>query len=105
MVEIASNDGYLLQFFKRRGIPVLGIEPARNVAEAARAAGIPTLTEFFGSDARRAPRGAKGKQADLVIGNNVLAHVPALDDFVDGLRSDPEAARPADARVSRTCSG
>ena len=85
VVEIASNDGYLLQFFKRRGIPVLGIEPARNVAEAARAAGIPTLTEFFGSDVG-GRLAEEGKQADLVIGNNVLAHVPALGDFVDGLR-------------------
>ncbi len=85
VVEIASNDGYLLQFFKRRGIPVLGIEPARNVAEAARAAGIPTLTEFFGTDLARRLADER-KQADLVIANNVLAHVPGLNDFVGGLR-------------------
>ncbi|MCC6345745.1 MAG: methyltransferase domain-containing protein [Nitrospirales bacterium] len=85
VVEIASNDGYLLQYFGERGIPVLGIEPARNVAEAARKKGIPTLAEFFG--ARQAEiLSAGGQQADLLIGNNVLAHVPALTDFVEGLK-------------------
>jgi hypothetical protein len=86
VVEVASNDGYLLRFFRERGIPVLGIEPARNVAVAAEAAGIPTLMEFFGS--RLAQDLARtGRCADLLVGNNVLAHVPALDDFVDGLRT------------------
>ncbi|HXG03313.1 MAG TPA: class I SAM-dependent methyltransferase [Candidatus Binatia bacterium] len=85
VVEIASNDGYLLQHFVARGIPVLGIEPAANVAEAARARGIPTVVEFFGTaSARRLA--AEGVAADLVVANNVLAHTPALRDFVAGLR-------------------
>lgn len=85
VVEIASNDGYLLQYFKERGIPVLGIEPAKNVAEIAEQTGIPTLTEFFGSET--ASQLCKdGKQADLLLGNNVLAHVPDLNDFVQGLK-------------------
>jgi SAM-dependent methyltransferase len=84
VVEIASNDGYLLQYFAERGIPALGIEPAVNVAEAAVAKGIPTIVRFFGEAAARELRAA-GKQADLVIGNNVLAHVPDLNDFVRGL--------------------
>jgi SAM-dependent methyltransferase len=83
VVEIASNDGYLLQYFKAAGIPVLGIEPARNVAKAAVARGIPTVTEFFGTAlAERLAR--EGKQADIVLGNNVFAHVPALNDFAAG---------------------
>lgn len=84
VVEIASNDGYLLQYFARRGIPVLGVEPAANVAEAAVAKGIPTIVRFFGEAVARELRDA-GRQADLVIGNNVLAHVPDLNDFVRGL--------------------
>jgi 2-polyprenyl-3-methyl-5-hydroxy-6-metoxy-1,4-benzoquinol methylase len=85
VVEIASNDGYLLQYFVAKGIPVLGIEPAVNVAEAAIQKGIPTRVEFFGEDlARRLV--AEGIQADLVVGNNVLAHVPKLNDFVRGLK-------------------
>ncbi|HKI85973.1 MAG TPA: class I SAM-dependent methyltransferase, partial [Thermoanaerobaculia bacterium] len=85
VVEIASNDGYLLRYFKERGVPVLGIDPARNVAEAAERAGIPTLVEFFGSET--AERLAKeGRRADLLLGNNVLAHVPDLNDFVHGLQ-------------------
>jgi SAM-dependent methyltransferase len=84
VLEIASNDGYLLRFFAGRGIPVLGIEPARNVAEAARAAGVPTLSEFFSAAlARRLAD--EGRRADLLVANNVLAHVPALNDFVEGL--------------------
>lgn len=85
IVEIASNDGYLLQYFKQRDIPVLGIEPAGNVAEAAREIGIPTITKFFGVQTAR-ELAAEGKQADLLIGNNVLAHVPDLNDFVKGLK-------------------
>ena len=84
VLELASNDGYLLQFFKREGIEVLGVEPARNVAEAARAAGIPTVVTFFG----RATAGQlvqQGRMADLLIANNVLAHVPDLHDFVAGI--------------------
>jgi SAM-dependent methyltransferase len=84
VVEIASNDGYLLQFFKERHIPALGIEPAANVAEAARRRGIETLVRFFGQDLA-AELGRQGKSADLVIANNVLAHVPDLHDFVAGL--------------------
>ncbi|MFB3817853.1 MAG: methyltransferase domain-containing protein [Candidatus Methylomirabilales bacterium] len=86
VVEIASNDGYLLQYFAARGIPVLGIEPARNVAAAAAQKGIPTLTEFFGAATARRLK-ADGHSADLLVGNNVLAHVPELNDFVEGLRT------------------
>lgn len=85
VVEIASNDGYLLQYFVGRGIPVLGIEPARNVAAAAREKDIPTVSEFFGQElARRLI--AEGPPADLVIANNVFGHVPDLNDFVRGLK-------------------
>jgi hypothetical protein len=85
VVEIASNDGYLLRWFKDRSIPVLGVEPARNVAEAAEAAGIPTLVRFFGTETAR-DLVAQGTRADLLVGNNVLAHVPDLNDFVEGLK-------------------
>jgi SAM-dependent methyltransferase len=85
VVEIASNDGYLLQFFRRRGVPVLGVEPAANVARAAEAKGIPTRVAFFGSGTARA-LGAEGWRADLVVANNVLAHVPGLNDFIEGVR-------------------
>jgi SAM-dependent methyltransferase len=85
VVEIASNDGYLLRWFKERGIPVLGIEPARNVAAAAEEAGIPTLVKFFGEATAR-ELAAAGMRADLLVGNNVLAHVPDLNDFVAGLK-------------------
>ena len=82
--EIASNDGYLLQHFLPLGVPVTGIEPAANVAEVARKKNIPTLVEFFGLDlARRLA--SEGKRADLIIGNNVLAQVPDLNDFVAGM--------------------
>ncbi|MGI0011329.1 MAG: SAM-dependent methyltransferase, partial [Nitrosopumilaceae archaeon] len=74
IVEIASNDGYLLQFFKKKDIPILGIEPAANIAKVAEKKGIPTLTSFFGTDTAKELVLAK-KQADLIIGNNVLAHV------------------------------
>lgn len=86
VVEIASNDGYLLQYFVAKHIPALGIEPAANVAETAVEKGVPTRVEFFGEDcARRLV--AEGWQADLIIGNNVLAHVPKLNDFVRGLKT------------------
>jgi len=85
VVEIASNDGYLLQYFVAKGIPVLGIEPAANVAETAIQKGIPTRIEFFGEDLARRML-AEGRQADLLVGNNVLAHVPKLNDFVHGLK-------------------
>jgi SAM-dependent methyltransferase len=84
VVEIASNDGYLLRHFRERGVPVLGIEPAANVAEAAIALGIPTEVRFFGEAAAR-DLVARGHAADLVLGNNVFAHVPDLADFVAGL--------------------
>ncbi|MBF0308688.1 MAG: class I SAM-dependent methyltransferase [Magnetococcales bacterium] len=84
VVEIASNDGYLLRYFKERGVPCLGVEPARNVAEVARSRGIETVCEFFGLSLARELL-AKGWQADLVVANNVLAHVPDLNDFVAGL--------------------
>ena len=84
VVELASNDGYLLQHFLPRQIPVLGIEPAHNVAQAAMAKGVPSLVEFFGSDlASRLV--AEGRRADLIIANNVLAQVPDLNDFVRGI--------------------
>jgi len=83
VVEIASNDGYLLQYFAERGIPVLGIEPAANVAEVAVAKGLPTLVEFFGVET--AQRLAPERGADLLLGNNVLAHVPDINDFVGGM--------------------
>ena len=85
VMEVASNDGYLLQYFKAKGIPVLGIEPARNVAQVALKKGIPTVTSFFG---RRLARelASGGKRADLLLGNNVLAHVPDINDFVAGLK-------------------
>ena len=84
-VELASNDGYLLQHFLPLGVPVLGIEPAANVAEVAIAKGIPSMTEFFGASLARRLVG-EGKQADLIAGNNVLAQVPDLNDFVAGMR-------------------
>jgi hypothetical protein len=83
-VELASNDGYLLQHFLPLGVPVLGIEPAVNVAQVAIDKGIPCLTEFFGVElATRLA--AEGRQADLIAGNNVLAQVPDLNDFVGGM--------------------
>jgi len=85
VVENASNDGYLLQYFKEKGIPVLGIEPARNVAKAAQDAGIPTIDKFFGVQTA-IELAAAGKHADLLIGNNVLAHVPDINDFVKGMK-------------------
>jgi SAM-dependent methyltransferase len=85
VVEVASNDGYLLQHFVKKGIPVLGIEPAANVASVAVAKGIPTLVSFFGERTARA-LAADGKQADLICGANVLAQVPKPNDFVKGLK-------------------
>ncbi len=84
VVEIASNDGYLLQYFKARGVPVLGVEPAANVARVALERGIPTKVGFFGRALAEALR-QDGPPADLIVANNVLAHVPALNDFVAGL--------------------
>ena len=84
VVEVASNDGYLLQYFRAMGIPVLGIEPAKNVAQVAIEKGIPSVTAFFGrSLAHKLAR--EGRRADLIVGNNVLAHVPDINDFVAGI--------------------
>ena len=84
VVEVASNDGYLLQYFAQQKVPVLGIEPAANVAKVAVEKGVPTLVRFFGAQLARELL-AKGQPADLVLGNNVLAQVPDLNDFVEGL--------------------
>ncbi len=84
VVEVASNDGYLLRNFVASGIPCLGIEPAANVARAAEALGVPTLVAFFGRTLA-GRLAAEGKSADLIAGNNVLAQVPDLNDFVAGL--------------------
>ncbi len=85
VIEVASNDGYLLQFFVERGVPVLGVEPTASTAASAEERGVPSLVEFFGSElATRLVD--EGHSADLVIGNNVLAHVPPVHDFVEGLR-------------------
>jgi hypothetical protein len=84
VVELASNDGYLLQYFHARGIDVLGVEPAANVAQVAFRKGIPTVVEFFGR--RTARLLAADTRADLLLGNNVLAHVPDLNDFVAGMK-------------------
>jgi SAM-dependent methyltransferase len=85
VIELASNDGYLLQHFVAMGIPVLGVEPAANVAKVAIAKGVPTLVKFFGEELARELL-AEGKQADLLVANNVLAQVPDLNDFVKGLK-------------------
>ena len=87
IIEIASNDGYLLQFFKEKEIPILGIEPAQNVAQVAQAANIPTLIKFFNLQTAMELID-KGVRADLLIGNNVLAHVPKLNDFIDGMKTN-----------------
>jgi 2-polyprenyl-3-methyl-5-hydroxy-6-metoxy-1,4-benzoquinol methylase len=87
VVEVASNDGYLLQYFKARGVPVLGVDPAANCAEVAkRERGVPTLTRFFGVELAR-ELVAEGRIADVIAANNVLAHVPDLNDFVAGFEA------------------
>jgi SAM-dependent methyltransferase len=85
VIELASNDGYLLQYFRAKGIPVLGIEPSANVAAAAEARGIPTRVRFFGR-MLASELAAEDRRADLLLGNNVLAHVPDINDFVSGLK-------------------
>lgn len=85
VVELASNDGYLLQYFLDKKVPVLGVEPAANVAKVAVEKGIPTRVEFFGRESSRRMV-AEGLRADLIIGNNVLAQVPDLNDFVGGIK-------------------
>ncbi|MFZ1530375.1 MAG: class I SAM-dependent methyltransferase [Ferruginibacter sp.] len=85
VIEIASNDGYLLQYFKEKNVPVLGVEPTANTAEAAKEKGIESVVDFFG--VRLANKlAAEGKKADLLLGNNVLAHVPDIVDFVGGMK-------------------
>jgi len=85
VVELASNDGYLLQYFASRGVPVLGVEPAQNVADVAIKKGIPTIRRFFGKGTAMELVRENGK-ADLIVGNNVLAHVPDINDFVSGMK-------------------
>jgi SAM-dependent methyltransferase len=86
VTEIASNDGYFLQYFKRRAVPCLGIEPAVNIAKVAREKGIETVVEFFGSNLAKRLAG-ESRQSDLILGNNVFAHAPDTNDFVAGLRT------------------
>ena len=85
VIELASNDGYLLQYFKEKNIPVLGIEPAENVAQAAIEKGVPTVSKFFGEKLAQELT-TEGTKADLIVGNNVLAHVPGINDFVGGMK-------------------
>jgi SAM-dependent methyltransferase len=85
VVEVASNDGYLLQHFVTKGIPALGVEPAANVAEIAVGKGVPTLVKFFGVETAR-ELADENRKADLLLGNNVLAQVPDLNDFVEGMK-------------------
>jgi 2-polyprenyl-3-methyl-5-hydroxy-6-metoxy-1,4-benzoquinol methylase len=85
VVEVASNDGYLLQYFVEQKIPVLGVEPTANTAAEARKKNVPTLEKFFGVETAN-ELVAEGKRADLLLGNNVLAHVPDLNDFVAGMK-------------------
>ncbi len=85
IIEIASNDGYLLQYFQQKNVPVLGIEPTLSTAQVAREKGIESWTEFFGKDLAR-KLNDENRRADLILGNNVLAHVPDINDFVAGLK-------------------
>ena len=85
VIEIASNDGYLLQHFKKKDIPILGIEPAKNIASDAESKGIPTINKFFGADTAR-ELVQNGQKADFLIAFNVMPHVPNLNDFVNGLK-------------------
>jgi len=87
VIEAGSNDGYMLRNFVERGIPVLGIDPAAEPARAAQQAGIPTLCTFFGKDLATRLRGEEGLVADLFLANNVLAHVPDLNGFVEGIKT------------------
>jgi len=85
VVELASNDGYLLQYFLEKKIPCLGIEPTANTAAAAQEKGVPTIVRFFGRQTAREVLDSNGP-ADLILGNNVLAHVPDINDFVGGMK-------------------
>jgi len=86
VIEIASNDGYLLQYFKDRNIPVLGVDPTANTAAVAISKGIPTIVDFFGSEFARKKLVKQKIKGDLILGNNVLAHVPDINDFVQGVK-------------------
>ena len=86
VIEIASNDGYLLQYFRERNVPVLGIDPTKNTAQEAEKKGIKTLVNFFTTDFAKTQLVQKKIGADLIIGNNVLAHVPDINDFVQGMK-------------------
>lgn len=86
VIEVASNDGYLLRNFREFGVPCLGIEPTASTAAVAEGLGIPVIREFFGEDLGRR-LAAEGRSADLIVGNNVLAHVPDINDFVSGMKS------------------
>jgi 2-polyprenyl-3-methyl-5-hydroxy-6-metoxy-1,4-benzoquinol methylase len=86
VIEVASNDGYLLQYFKEKNIPVMGIEPTANTAEVAMAKGIKTVIEFFGAELADRFASDWNVKADLLLGNNVLAHVPNIVDFVLGIK-------------------
>lgn len=86
VIEIASNDGYLLQYFKETGVPVLGVEPTANTAEVAVEKGIPTMVEFFSTTFAQKQLVEQGIKGDLILGNNVLAHVPDINDFVGGMK-------------------
>jgi len=87
VIEIASNDGYLLQYFRERGIPVLGVDPTANTAKVAREKGIEIIVDFFGRDFAERRLVEKGRKGDLILGNNVLAHVPDINDFVKGMKA------------------
>ncbi len=86
VIEIASNDGYLLQYFKEQNVPVLGVDPTANTANAAEKKGIRTIVDFFSSRLAKEQLAEAGRKADLIIGNNVLAHVPDINDFVRGMK-------------------
>ncbi len=86
VIEVASNDGYLLQYFKEKHVPVLGVDPTANTAKVAREKGIDTLVEFFTENFAAQQLAAQGIKADLILGNNVLAHVPDINDFVAGMK-------------------
>jgi SAM-dependent methyltransferase len=86
VVEIASNDGYLLQYFVRAGVPVLGIEPARNIAKVAEERGVRTLAEFFGADLAET-LAASGERADVILANNVMAHIPEINGVMAGIKT------------------
>ncbi len=86
VLEIASNDGYLLQYFKKNNVPVIGVDPTANTANEAEKKGVPTIVDFFSAELAQKQFANQGKKADLIIGNNVLAHVPDINDLVKGMK-------------------